>query len=196
MHNVVVASLARTVLGARAVERTRGTLLVFTVAIVSAACTGSKVSAPPPARASPLAVAPLVGVEPIALQLIDAPGFAAEVLTARLRDAMVRTSGAEVIDAGSVRAEVAACHVAPCAEDLQQRYRAARFVVSATLSRVGDVVLASAVLVSGANELVRVTRQGPEAGDVADTLGWELGARFRAVVATVSTTAETPRGER
>lgn len=138
----------------------------------------------------------LVGVEPVALPVIDAPGFAVDVLTARMREAFARTSGADVVDAISVRAELAACVSAPCADEQQQRYRSARYIASVVLSRVGGSVLGSAQVVAGAGELGRVSARGAEAGAVVDELGWALGARFRAAVTGHDAQSPAPSEER
>jgi hypothetical protein len=167
--------------------------VVVTGTIVAAACATSKAEGPPAGRPPPPEATSLAGAEPVALRTVDAPGQAVDILTARLRDAFARTSGVPVVDQVSVRAEIAACVVAPCAEELQGRFRAARSLVSASISRVGSTVLGTAVLLVGADELARVNVQGADAGVVVDELGWQLGARLRsALVERVpSTTAPT-----
>jgi hypothetical protein len=183
----------------------RTVIAVFTNVIVAAGCATDKPSssvtmapsmAPPSSLAVatvPPAVPPLVDVEPIALQMVDAPGFAVDVMTVRLRDALIRTSGATVVDAASVRAEIAACHEAPCPDEQQTRFRSARYVAVATMSRVGSFVLGTATVTVGGVELGRATARDDEAGMVADALGWALGHRFRtAVTARAIGTADVP----
>jgi hypothetical protein len=145
---------------------------------------------------APQASAPLVGVEPVALQVLDAPGFAVDVLTSRLRDAIVRTSGAVVVDALSVRAELAACVQLPCADAAQTTFRGARYIASATLARVGATVLGTARVLWGSDELARVTVRGDNVATVVDALGWQLGARFREAVTAHRPSATAPVGER
>jgi hypothetical protein len=173
-----------------------GVFLCIATASVTCAC------APGKAASAPLTVpivepAPaLVGVEPVALQIIDAPGFAVDVLTARMREAFARTSGADVVDAISVRAEIAACVAAPCADEQQQRFRSARYVASVVLSHVGGSVLGSAQVAAGAGELGRASARGADAGTVIDELGWALGARFRAAVTGHDARSPAPSEER
>ncbi len=169
---------AAAALGANAV---RGVVGLIAAASVASACAVSK-PLPAPLPSVPPAVTPLVGVATVALQPIDAPGFAVDMLTARMREAFVRTSGADAVDGISVRAEIAACASAPCSDEQQARFRGARFIASVVLSKVGGVVLGSAQVIAGADELARVNASGAEAGVVVDELGWALGARFRSAV--------------
>jgi hypothetical protein len=188
--DVVVRARVPAARAARSVRRSLFVVAIATV-IVASGCATSKM-APPTSPAVPDAVAPLVGVEPVALQAIDAPGFAVDVLTARLREAFARTSGADVVDAVSVRAEIAACVAAPCSEVQQERFRAARYIAGVTLSKVGDVVLGSAQLLAGADELGRVSARGADVGAVVDDLGWQLGARFRSAVSGRAASISAP----
>lgn len=181
--------------GARRVGIVIGAFSVVLILSVAVGCAAGK--APPVlAPAAPVEASLLVGIEPVAVRALDAPGLEVEVLTARLRDAFLRTSGAAVVDEVSVRAEIAACVVAPCPDALQERFKASRYVMTASLSRVGSAFLGSAVVLAGTAELGRVSAQGAAAARVVDELGWRLGERFRGAVVQHEAPAAPPLEER
>lgn len=158
-------------------------LIPMMALMVGVGCVGDKgvvtdvaASAPPQAATLP------PGFPILALTAIDAPGFNVSDLTARLRDAMVHTSGAVIVDDVSVRAEIAACVEMPCKETEQARFREASLVGSATLSRVGQTLIGSVRVQSGLKELVRVNGQGVDAGAVVQQMGFDAGAMLRAAI--------------
>ena len=145
-----------------------------------------------PPKAQPLAGAPTVAV-----QGVDAPGFNINDLTARLRDALVHTSGVPVVDVLSVRAEIAACHEMPCKDTEQERFKEASLVASATVSRVGTTLIGSLRIQRGIHEIVRVNAQGTDAGAVVAELGLSAGRELRsALTSSAPTGQEAPSEER
>lgn len=109
----------------------------------------------------------------------DAPGLNVEDLAARLRDAVDSTSGIEVVDELSVRRELAACQEAPCPDVVAARYRDAAFVIASSVSRVGDVFLATVRVQRGADEMARTSAQARDAREALETAGRAAGALLR-----------------
>ena len=140
----------------------------------------------------------LSGAPVVALHKIDAPGFSAEDLTARVRDGLIWGSGVNVVDALSVRAELAACVEMPCVEVQQDLFRSARLTATVGVSRVGSSVLGALRITHGLNEIARVNAEGTDIGEVATRLGREGGAALRrALLATTTMAPDVPEvGER
>ena len=140
----------------------------------------------------------LPGAPVVALQRIDAPGFSIEDLTARVRDGLVWGSGVIVVDALSVRAELAACVEMPCVEVQQDLFRSARLTATVGLSRVGASVLGALRISRGIHEIARVNAEGTDVSEVATRLGREGGAALRrALLATTTMAPDVPEvGER
>lgn len=140
---------------------------------------------------------PLNGGPIVALTAVDAPGFAIADLTKRLRESMVRTSGADIVDDFLVRDEVAACVEMPCKETEQERFKNASLVASATLSRVGGTLIGSVRVQSGLKEIVRVNGQGKDDLAVIQQMGFEAGVALRnALTSAVPTSSSAPSEER
>ena len=116
---------------------------------------------------------------PAAVSIIDAPGLNVEDLTAHVRDAIAFTSGLDVVDQLSVRAELAACTEAPCPDRVAKRYEAAAFIVAGSVSRVGSTFLATVHIQRGTQEVLRVSARGTDALQVAERAGHEAGVRLR-----------------
>ncbi len=147
------------------------------------------------AVAATAAAPPLDGAPIVALTGVDAPGYNVSDLTARLRDAMVHTSGVVIVDDLSVRAEVAACVEMPCKDTQQEAFKNASLVASATLSRVGSVLIGSVRVQAGLKELVRVNAQGADAGAVVQQLGFEAGTQLRKALSAESPDTPTAPSE-
>lgn len=146
---------------------------------------------------APEKAARLEGAPIVALTSVDAPGYNVNDLTARLRDAIAHTSGVDVVDDLSVRAEVAACVEMPCKDTQQELFKNASLVASATLSRVGGVLIGSLRIQGGLKELVRVNAQGTDAGAVVQQLGYQGGEKLRAALTNaVPVDAAAPSEER
>lgn len=133
------------------------------------------------ASGEPAAALPVVAA-PAAVRMVDAPGLNVEDLTARVREAVARTSGLEVVDELSVRRELAACTEAPCPEEVAVRYRDARYLVATTVSRVGATFLSSVRVQEGATELARANAEDPDARRAVAKAGWAVGAVLRRVL--------------
>lgn len=149
------------------------------------------------AAAAPPPAAKKIDAAPAAVRPPDAPGLNVEDLSARLRDAMTLTSGVDVVDDLSVRAELAACEEAPCPDVVAQKYRDAEYVVASSVSRVGDVFLTTVRVQKGSEELVRATAQSQDARASVEAAGHEAGARLRAklVAAGAAERVAAPPGE-
>lgn len=145
--------------------------------------------------ATPEKAAPLEGAPIVALTSVDAPGYNVSDLTARLRDAMVHTSGVVIVDDLSVRAEVAACVEMPCKDTQQEAFKNASLVASATLSRVGATLIGSVRVQAGLKELVRVNGSGADAGAVVQQLGFEAGSQLRKALSAESPDAPVAPSE-
>ncbi len=120
-----------------------------------------------------------LAVAPSAVRLVEAPGFNVEDLTARLRVAIVDASGAPCVDEFNVRAELGTCTVAPCVDVVARQYTNAEFIVASSVSRVGDVLLASVRVQRGVDEVARANAQGKDARIAIEVAGREAGAKFR-----------------
>lgn len=126
-------------------------------------------------------MAPLT-VAPAAVRMVDAPGLNVEDLTARVRDALARTSGVDAVDELSVRRELAACTEAPCPDEVAVRFRDAQFVVASTVSRLGSTFLASVRVQQGAREVARANAEDADARKAVAKAGWAAGALLRRVL--------------
>ena len=146
-----------------------------------------------PGSAAPVAALPLAAA-PAAVRMVDAPGLNVEDLTARVREAVARTSGLEAVDELSVRRELAACTEAPCPDEVAVRFRDARYLVAATVSRVGPTFLASVRVQEGARELARANAEDPDARRAIAKAGFAAGALLRRVLVDtgVGTPVRTP----
>jgi hypothetical protein len=150
--------------------------------MVASGCASSKPETPSiDAPALGPAATPL-DAPPAALHVPDAPGLNVEDLGARLRDAIARASGVDVVDEASVRRELAACTEAPCPDTLAEKYRQSAFVVASSVSRIGEVFLATVRVQRGAQELARTTAQAPDARVAVVTAGTEAGVKLRAAL--------------
>ena len=98
---------------------------------------------------------------------------------ARLRDAVMSTSGIDVVDEISVRRELAACEEMPCPDAVAERYRGAAFVVASSVSRLGNVYLSTVRVQRGAEELARTTAQASDARTSLESAGRSVGALLR-----------------
>jgi hypothetical protein len=155
-------------------------LLVVPLLVIGPSCTSTG-----PGRASgapPVPVASRLAVPPAAARTPDAPGLNVEDLSARVRDALQATSGVEVVDELSVRRELAACTEAPCPDALASRYRAAGFMVASSVSRVGDVFLASVRVQRGIHELARAHAEDSDPRASLEKAAHEAGRMLRAAL--------------
>ena len=171
------------------------TVLVAIVAMVGVGCGGGKTARRDPRESQPPPAALLAGAPTVAVQGVDAPGFNVNDLTARLRDALLHTSGVPMVDVISVRAEIAACQEAPCKDIEQERFKAASLVAHATVSRVGATLLGSLRIQRGIHEIVRVNAQGTDAGAVIQELGFAAGKELRAALTSAVPTSDTAPSE-
>ncbi|MBI1947049.1 MAG: hypothetical protein HYS27_15235 [Deltaproteobacteria bacterium] len=156
---------------------------LFAAAILAASCTGDKAAGrgAPPATAATPSTTPL-DAPPAAVRVVDAPGLNVEDLTARVRDALARDSGLEVVDELSVRRELAACTEAPCPDELAVRFRDARYLVASSVSRLGSTFLASVRVQDGPKEIARANAEDPDARVAAAKAGAAAGAQVRRVL--------------
>lgn len=178
---------------------------VVASAVIGAGCAST--SAAREEEAPPAFVAATtLDVPPAAVRTPDAPGLNVEDLSARLRDAVQGSSGVLTVDELSVRAELAACVEAPCPEVVAARYRDAVFMVGSSVSRVGDVFLATVRVQRGAREIARATAQDADPRRSLEAAGRDAGASLRKVLldegareildAPVSTGGPAPHSER
>ncbi len=144
-----------------------------------AACAGPAAEAPAAAPQPKVEAAAKIDAPPAAVHLVDAPGLNVEDLSARLRDAVALTSGLDVVDEPSVRAELAACTEAPCPDAVASKFKDAAFIVASSVSRIGDTFLCTVRVQRGAKELVRAVAQAPDAGVSIQQAGHEAGAKLR-----------------
>lgn len=159
----------------------RWVLLCATGFIVGAGCATSKGQTPTePEQQIPPQAPLLSGAPTVALSGVDAPGFDIDDLTLRLREAMARTSGVDIVDMISVRKEIASCLEMPCKDTDQERFKTASIVASATLARVGTALIGSLSVHDGVAEVVRVNVGGTNAAAVIQELGFLAGDRIRA----------------
>ncbi len=163
-----------------------GAIVAVTFAGGCAGDKGQAIPDRPQQTSTPARAAPLEGAPVMAVQSLDAPGYNVNDLTARLRDALIHTSGVVVVDELSVRAEIAACVEMPCKDVESERFKAATLIANATLSRVGTTLLGSVRIQAGLKELVRVNAQGTDAGAVIQQLGFEAGQKLRDVLSPES----------
>ena len=150
------------------------------VAMVASSCAADKQvgRVDPTPGDEPAATTPL-DAPPAAVRVVDAPGLNVEDLTARVRDALARTSGLVAVDELSVRRELQACTVAPCPDEQAVRFRDARYLVASSVSRLGATFLASVRVQEGARELARANAEDPDARRAIAKAGMAAGASLR-----------------
>lgn len=136
-----------------------------------------------------------LAVPAIAVRHVDAPGFNIDELTLRLREAVDRASGAPCVDESAVRAELAACTEAPCADAIARQYREASIIVVGSVSRVGEALLATVRVQRGVDEVARATASSHDARLAVAQAGAAAGASLRALLVQEAPPAPPPTDE-
>jgi hypothetical protein len=154
-------------------------LVAIIAATLAVACATSKPSVDQADAVAALPKPSALDAPPAAVSIPDAPGLNVEDLAARLRDAVASTSGVDVVDELSVRRELAACVEAPCPDVVAEKFRRAAFVVASSVSRLGDVYLATVRVQRGAEEIARTSAQASDARASLESAGREAGALLR-----------------
>jgi hypothetical protein len=175
---------------------------VLSALMLAPACVSSK-STPPPfdGRAAgqvpatpPWALA--LAAPPMALQLVDAPGYNVTDLTAVLRDALSQTSGVVVVDQASLSKELQGCAEPPCSGSggtVVDSYRNAGFMGHGTLTRLGARFLAVVTIHESMREVARAQSEHENARVALTTAGYAAGdALWRALTARGVATLTTP----
>jgi hypothetical protein len=156
---------------------------VVAVAIMLSLVLGCTTTAPRLATIVPTTQAPRAVDETlpaVALTSTDAPGANVRQLTDTLRVAMQETSGRQVVSNAQVNDELAACTETPCVDVLSLRFQNAAYAAKGSVSRVGDVYLASVEIVEDGVSVVRQSAQARDMLDAVKECGRAAGAALYA----------------